>query len=246
MQLKGKVVIVTGGGRGIGKAACLLLAARGATVVVNYLSNHGAAESVVSDIRSTGGEAISLQADVRSQEQFSQLVASVKEAYGRIDGLVCNANMNFVAKPFAEMTWEDFSQKLNDELKAAFVTTKAVIPSMVEQKAGRIIYISSSLGKNPSPYMIAHGTAKGGLDSFSSYIAHEFGPQGVTANVVAPGLVQTDATAFMSDTDKQIISNFTPLSRIANPEDVAGAVAFLTGDDSRFVTGTYLPVTGGL
>ena len=94
--------------------------------------------------------------------------------------------------------------------------------------------------------MIAHGTAKGGLNTFSDYIAQEFGPQGISANVVAPGLVQTDVTAFLSEEEKQTISNFTPLRRVAEPDDIAGVISFLASDDSRFVTGSYTPVTGGL
>ncbi|GGD97213.1 SDR family NAD(P)-dependent oxidoreductase [Paenibacillus nasutitermitis] len=246
MNLEGKVAIVTGGARGIGRAASKLLAQRGAKVVVNYLNNQEAAEAVVSDIRTNGGEAIALRADVRDPGHVAKLVDTVLEAFGKIDILVCNANMSFTAKPFAEMNWEEFSQKLNDELKAAFVTTKSVIPSMIKQKFGRIIYVSSSLGKDPSPYMIAHGTAKGGLNTFSAYIAQEFGPQGISANVVAPGLVQTDATSFMSEQEKQTISSFTPLGRVAEPEDIAGVISFLASDDSRFVTGSYAPVTGGL
>lgn len=246
MNLQGKVVIVTGGARGIGSATSKLLAHRGAKVVVNYLKNQDAAEAVVSDIRSSGGEAIAHQADVRDSDQFAKLVDAVLKTFGRIDILVCNANMSFTAKPFTEMKWEEFSQKLNDELKAAFVTTKSVIPYMIEQKFGRIIYVSSSLGKDPSPYMIAHGTAKGGLNTFSDYIAQEFGPQGISANVVAPGLVQTDATAFLSDEEKRTISSFTPLRRLAEPDDIAGVISFLASDDSRFITGSYTPVTGGL
>ncbi|MFH5183697.1 SDR family NAD(P)-dependent oxidoreductase [Paenibacillus sp. TAB 01] len=246
MNLQGKVAIVTGGARGIGSAASKLLALRGAKVVVNYVHNHDAAQAVVDAIRTDGGEAISVQADIRDENQAAELIKKTKESFGgSIDILVNNANMSFATKPFAEMTWDEFSQKLNDELKSAFVMTKAVIPSMVEQKYGRIIYISSGLGKHPSPNMIAHGTAKGGIDTFALYIASEFGPQGITANVVAPGAVETDATAFMPDEMKQMISNFTPLRRMAQPHDVAGVISFLASDDSQFLTGTYTPVNGG-
>lgn len=246
MNLVDKVAIVTGGARGIGRSASILLAKRGAKVVVNYLMNTEAAESLVADIKSNGGEAVAFQGDVREEDQVLKLVSRVKEMYGRLDILVCNANMSFVAKPFVEMSWEEFSPKLNDELRAAFVTTKAVIPSMMQQKSGRLIYISSSLGKDPSPYMIAHGTAKGGLNTFAVYIAQELGPYGITANVVAPGLVRTDATAGMTEQELQMIGSFTPLGRVAEPDDVAGVISFLASDDARFVTGTYTPVTGGL
>lgn len=246
MSIQGKVAIVTGGSRGIGRAASLFLAERGAKVVVNYVANVTSAWEVVSEIEANGGEAIAWHADVRQEDSFTRLVDATVETFGRIDILVSNANMSFTAKPFAEISWDAFSHKMQDELKAAFVTTKAVTPIMTQQKYGRIIYISSSLGKDPSPYMIAHGTAKGALDTFARYIAQEFGSQGITANVVAPGLVRTDATAGMSEEEKQVIGNFTPLGRIAEPEDVAGVIAFLASDDAGFVTGTYTPVTGGL
>jgi len=245
-SLQGKVAIVTGGGRGIGAATAKLLAARGAKVVVNYFSNSASAEGVVSAIQAAGGEAIALQADVRDAAQVGKLVEGTKSAFGRIDILVSNANMNFAMKPFTAMSWDEFSQKLNDEMKAAFETTKAVVPTMIEQKYGRIIYISSGLGKNPSPNFIAHGTSKGALDSFSRYIAQELGPQGITANVVAPGLTETDATAHQPAEGKKFMASLTPLKRIAEPEDIASAVAFFASDDSKFMTGTYAPVNGGM
>ncbi|MBP1996905.1 SDR family oxidoreductase [Paenibacillus eucommiae] len=246
MSVKGKVAIITEGSEGIGRAASILLAQRGAKVVVQYVKDAAAAEAVVSVIRANGGQATALQADVREKDQVLRLVDAVNESFGRIDILVCNGNMTFEAKPFAELSWQEFSQKVDDELKSAFVMTKAVIPTMTGQQCGRIIYISNTFGKDPSPLMIAHGTAKGGLDSFSLYIAQEFGPYGISANVVAPGLMQMDVSPSWSEQEKRLISNFTPLGRVAVPEDVAGVIAFLASDDARFVTGTYTPVTGGL
>lgn len=244
-SLQGKVAIVTGGGRGIGAATAKLLASRGAKVVVNYFSNSESAEGVVSEIKAAGGDAIALQADVRDAAQISKLVEGATSTYGRIDILVSNANMSFAMKPFVAMSWEEFSEKLNDEMKAAFETTKAVVPTMIEQKYGRIIYISSGLGKNPGPNFIAHGTAKGALDSFSRYIAQELGQHGITANVVAPGLTETDATAHQPAEGKKYMAALTPLQRIAQPEDIASVVAFFASDESGFMTGTYAPVNGG-
>jgi 3-oxoacyl-[acyl-carrier protein] reductase len=246
MNLNGKVAIVTGGARGIGAATSKLLAQRGAKVVVNYLRNKEAAEEVLAAIHALGGEAVAFQADVRDEQEVDSLVHFAKDSYsGRIDILVNNANIPFVMMPFSEMTWNDFSQKLHEELKSAFLMTKAVIPSMSEQKYGRIIYISAGLGKHPDSSMIAHGTAKGAVDTFAKYIAHEFGPIGITANVVAPGATETDATDFLPEQVKQAISSFTPMRRIGKPQDIAGVIAFLASDDSQFVTGTYTPVDGG-
>nr|WP_248931072.1 SDR family oxidoreductase [Paenibacillus hamazuiensis] len=249
MTLQGKIAIVTGAARGIGRAAAKSLARQGAKVVVNYVSNQEAAEQVVADIRSAGGEAVAVRADVRDEGQMANLVEQTKSAFGgRIDILVCNANMHFVTKPFAEMSWDEFAQKLNDELKAAFVTTKAIIPTMTEQKYGRIIYTSSGSGKHPTPNFIAHGTAKAGLDSFVRFIASEYGPHGITANVVAPGLTETEASANTQGIEhiKKAIVGITPLGRVAQPEDIADVIAFFASDASRFVTGAYTPVNGGM
>ncbi|NBD24885.1 SDR family oxidoreductase [Paenibacillus glycinis] len=246
MNLHGKAAIVTGGARGIGSATSKLLARRGTKVVVNYVSNRDAAQATVDAIRADGGEAIPVRADIRDANQVAELIRQTTEAFGgRIDIVVNNANLPFVTKPFVETTWEEFAQKLNDELQAAFVMTQAVIPFMTEQRYRRIVYVSSGAGKHIAPNMIAHGTAKGGLDTFANYIASEFGPFGITSNVVAPGVVETDATAFMPEETKQAISNFTPLRRMARPEDVARVISFLASDDSQFATGTYTPVNGG-
>ncbi|MDQ6421987.1 SDR family oxidoreductase [Paenibacillus sp. LHD-117] len=246
MSLHGKVTIVTGGARGIGRATCIQLARQGAKVVVNDFESDVAAESIVAEIIADGGEAISIQADVRSAEQVGKLVETVKNTFGRVDVLVCTANMGVHATTFAELPWEQFERQLTDELKAAFIPTKAVIPTMMAQQFGRIVYLSSTEGRDPSPQYIAFGTGKGGLDTFARYIAQEFGPYGVSANVVAPGFVRSDDPLMISEEEGRVVGSFTPLRRIAEPEDVAGVISFLAGDDARFLTGTYTPVTGGL
>lgn len=246
MSLHGKVTIVTGGARGIGRATCLQLARQGAKVVVTDFECGLAAESVVSEIIADGGEAMSIHADVRSAAEMGRLAETVKNAFGRIDVLVCTANTGVKAATFAELSWEPFERQLTDELKAAFEPTKAVIPAMTTQQSGRIVYLSSTESKDPTPRHIAFGTAKGGLDAFARYIAQEFGPYGISANVVAPGFVRSDEPFMISEEESRVVGSFTPLGRIAEPEDVAGVIAFLAGDDSRFLTGTYTPVTGGL
>lgn len=246
MNLNGKIAIVTGGSRGIGAATSKLLAQRGANVVVNYLNNEAAATSVVADIRTKGGEAATFRADVREKQAVDSLVQFANATFGaHVDILVNNANIPFQFSPFTEASWEDFARKVNGELKAAFLLTKAVLPSMVAQHAGRIIYLSAGPGKYPMDGLIAHGTAKGALDTFAGYIAHEFGPLGITVNVIAPSLTETDATAFLPEQVKQTFRNFTPLRRMGQPDDVARVIAFLASDDSRFLTGTYTPVDGG-
>lgn len=245
-RLSGKVAIVTGAVGAIGRAVCIQLAGQGAKVVVSDDGHPAAAEAVAAGIVAGGGVAAAMPADVQSAEQMAELAAAVKDTFGRIDVLVCNAGPAVKETAFAEISWEQFERQLTGELKAAFEPTKAVLPVMAEQQSGRIVYLSRSEGKDPTPGHIAFGTAKGGLDSFARYIAQEFGPLGVAANVVAPGFVRSDDRQPVSEEESRVIGGFTPLRRIAEPEDVAEVVAFLAGDGARFLTGTYTPVTGGL
>lgn len=246
MFLEDKVALVTGASRGIGAATAKELAVRGASVVVNYFQNAEAAEKVVAVIKNFGGKAIAIQADVRDTEQVQRLVKETKEAFGRIDIAVNNANINFAFKSISEMTWEEFAQKLNEEVRSAFDLTKAVAPIMQQQQYGKLIYLSSSLEKAPTYGFVAHGTAKGAIVSFTKYVAQEFAPFGITANAVLPGMVETDATAYTPQEFKQQIIGVTPLGRLAQPEDVAKVIAFLASNDSAFVTGTSVDVNGGI
>ncbi|WP_251344409.1 SDR family NAD(P)-dependent oxidoreductase [Haloplanus halophilus] len=240
-----RVALVTGSSRGIGAETVKLLADRGAKVVINYRSSETEAHAVAEEIRDAGGEALVAQADVRDEDAVERMVEGVLDQWGRIDVLVNNANMPFAVEPFESMSWDEFSSKLDAELKAAFTVSKAVLPHMVEQEYGRLVYVSSGAGESPTPGFIAHGTAKGGLDTFAKYIAQEYGPHGITANVVAPGLVETDATADRIDEVREHVASQTPMDRVAQPEDVAHAIAALSGKDAQFVTGTYTPVNGG-
>ncbi|HJV47088.1 MAG TPA: SDR family oxidoreductase [Bacillota bacterium] len=243
--MKGKVAIVTGSSRGIGAATAKILSQRGAKVVVNYARSAASAEEVVASIRENGGEAIAIQADARNMEQMSSMVEEAVKTYGTVDIMVHNAGMSFAHKSFEEMTWEEFIQKTNDELQAAFVSTKAVLTYMKKQNYGKLVYVSSGLSNQPGPNFIAHGTSKGALNSFVRYIAQELGNQGITANVVSPGLTETDATASIPEEFKQKQGAFLPLGRIGQPEDIAKAIAFYASDDSVYITGSYLPVSGG-
>jgi 3-oxoacyl-[acyl-carrier protein] reductase len=246
MNLNGKVAFVSGGARGIGAAAALMLAKQGAMVAVNYIQQVDSAQVIVDRIRNAGGKAELAKADVRDAEQVNKAVAHIQTTLGDIDILVSNAHMSFVMKPLMDMQWEEFAQKLNDEMKANFTLTQAILPRMVARQYGRIIYISSNAADVPLPYMGAHGTAKAALNAFSRYVALENAPYGVTANVVSPGLVQTDASSVTPEAVKQQIAAMTPLQRVAVPDDVSGAIAFLASEESRFLTGTCTNVNGGI
>jgi 3-oxoacyl-[acyl-carrier protein] reductase len=246
MLMKEKVALVTGGSRGIGAATAKLLARHGAAVAVNYFRSAKAARKVVSEIVAAGGTALAVRADVRNMNQVEAMARTAAAKLGPIDTLVLNASISFPVVPFLKFPWEDFQAKLLGEMKAAFFCCKAVVPSMVERKNGCIIGISSGLSRVPGEGFCAHSTAKSGLDAFLKSLALELGPKGIRVNVVAPGLTQTDSTAFLSQKEKDASAQMTPLKRIGLPEDVAGAVLFLASGEARFISGTYLPVSGGI
>lgn len=246
MLLKGRVVVITGASRGIGAATARLLARHGAAVGVNYFQSEEKARKVVADIQAEGGRAVTLKADVRDRAQVDAMAREAAKQLGAVDTLVVNASISFPIVPFLEYKWEDFEAKLAGELKAAFFCCKAFVPPMVERKTGCVIGISSGLSRHPGNGFCAHSTAKSALDSFMKSLAFELGPKGIRVNVVAPGLTDTDATAFQPKEEKEYVARMTPLKRIGLPEDVAGAVLFIASDEARFISGTYLPVSGGI
>lgn len=244
--MKGKIALVTGASRGIGSATAKLLAAEGAQVAVNWFRSEGDAASVVAEIAEAGGRAVAVRADVRDGEQVRSMVAEVERALGPIDLLVSNAAIGFPVKPLTMFSWDEFESKLTGELKSIFYSCQAVLPGMIERKSGSIIAISSTLSRHAEPGFIAHSTAKAGLDAFVRSLAVEAGPFGIRVNAVAPGLTLTDATAWLPAEQKAMIAEMTPLRRVACPEDVAGVVLAVASGHSRFMTGCYIPVSGGL
>ncbi|MAX66934.1 MAG: SDR family oxidoreductase [Bacteriovoracaceae bacterium] len=240
-----KNALITGGARGIGAAIAKELAANGDRVFINYVKSSQAAADLVDEIKKNKGEAYAIQADVRADAQIEAMFGKIEADFGGVDILVSNANMSFTPKPFLEQTWEEFSQKLNDEVHASYMTAKFAAKSMQQKNYGRLIFISSTLSESPAPTFIAHGTAKGALDSLNKYLAVELGALGITSNIVAPGLVLTDATKQAPDEFKEYIRSMTPTQKIAIPEDVANIVGFLASQKSSHITGTYIPVCGG-
>jgi 3-oxoacyl-[acyl-carrier protein] reductase len=243
--LRDQVAIVTGSSRGIGAESAKLLAANGARVAVNYRASRERAEQVLAEIRLKGGEGICVQADVTVREQVDALVREVQEKLGPVDILVNNAAISFPMTPFTECRWEDFERKIVQEMQAVFFPCQAVLPGMVQRGRGSIVNVSSGLSRSPGVGYSSHSAAKSALDALSKSLAMELGPAGIRVNVVAPGLTDTDATAFVPEQVREMIAGHTPLRRIGRPEDVAGAVLFCCVDWSRFVTGAYLPVSGG-
>ncbi|WP_406638016.1 SDR family NAD(P)-dependent oxidoreductase [Amycolatopsis sp. WGS_07] len=241
-----RVAVVTGAARGIGRAIAERLAARGDRVVINYLTSKEAADEAVTAITAAGGEAIAVSADIRNEEGATALVAATVEAYGRVDALVCNANVGLAQGSVAEIPWETFAAKVNDELAAAFHPTRAVWQHMTDQGYGRIVYLGAEASKGPvGADVVAHAAAKSALISYAKFTAREGAPQGVVANVVSPGLTRTDALGeappdWFSAFEKRI-----PAGRAAEPTDVAAMVAFFTSEEAGYIAGTVVSVNGG-
>lgn len=245
MLMRNRVVLITGASRGIGAATAKLMAAQGASVAVNYFQSGEAAERLVQQILAEGGRAMAVRADVRDQAQVNTMVKDVEQKLGSVDTLVNNASIGFPVVPFTEFAWQDFEAKLLGELRAAFFCCKAVVPAMIQKQRGCIIAVSSGLSRQPGPGFVAHSTAKSGLDAFAKSLALELGPYGIRVNVVAPGLTETDAVAWMPKDHKEKMAAHTPLRRVGQPDDVAGVILALAANETSFVTGVYVPVCGG-
>ena len=245
MLLDGKVALVTGGSRGIGRAIALRLAEEGAKVAINYAGNVKAAEEVKAAIEEKGGKAILVQADVSDSEAAEGMVASVVEAFGTVDILVNNAGITRDAI-FARMKEEDFNAVINTNLKGVFHCTKAVTKLMMKQRSGRIVNMASVVGVTGNAGQANYSAAKAGVIGFTKSVARELAGRGITVNSVSPGFIETDMTAVLSDKVKEAMTEEIPLKRAGKPEDVANAVLFLASDNAAYITGQVLHVDGGM
>lgn len=242
-----RVAVITGASRGIGAATASVLAERGFRVVVNHRASAAQAEEVAAAITEAGGEAVAIRADVTVAADVAAMFTETEQRWGGVDVLVHNALIPFDVTSFTNLTWEQLGGKLSAELHAAFLITKAVVPSMISRGYGRLIYLSTGLSRRPRDGMITLGTAKAALDQFVRYVALELAPHGITANLVAPATVdETTVTEQLTPDQVQHLGATNPMGRLVRPGEVAKTVAFLAGEDSGFTTGHYLPVNGGL
>lgn len=252
MLLDNKVALVTGSSRGIGAAIARALAAHGCAVGVNYYQSEDAAHALVRQIQAEGGRALPLQADVRDGDAVRAAADRLAEVFGGLHVLVNSALHNYRFDPtnnpsFSEMTWEGYQDQVDGTLKAAYHTSRAAIPHFRSCGGGRIVNILTNLITFPVVQYHAYTTAKSAMLGFSRNLAAELGPENITVNMIAGGLIMTTAASEPTTPDVQeIVRGSTPLRRLGTPEDVGQAVVAFASDLLGFATGQYLALDGGL
>jgi 3-oxoacyl-[acyl-carrier protein] reductase len=246
LGLAGKVAIVTGGSRGIGKAIVALLSSLGTKVVVNYVRDEDAATATAAMARDNGAEAVAIQADVSQLNDAERLVSGTLERFGRIDFLICNAGIWEGARveSIAEELW---NKTIDINLKGTWSVCRAAVPAMKQQKSGRIVIISSTAGQRGEANVSNYAASKGGQIAFMKSLSTELGPFGINVNCVAPGWVETDMTTDVLNDAASLesIQKEIPKGRVATPEDIAGPVAFLCSAWADHITGDVVSVNGG-
>ena len=245
MSLEGKVALVTGGSRGIGRAICLRLAAMGVVVYVNYVSRSATAEETRQFILQAGGKAEIIGFDVASGDAVQEACKKIITEAGSIDLLINNAGItrDGLMARMKESEWDDV---VNTNLKGAFLCAKAATRSMMKKKWGRIINIASVSGVAGNPGQVNYSAAKAGLIGLTKAMAREYASRNITVNSIAPGYIETEMTSLLEENTRQQIKSEIPLAAFGTPEDIAGAVAYLVSEDGRYITGQTLHVNGGM
>ena len=244
-MLEGKVALITGAGRGIGRAIAVKLAANGAKVIINYNGSEAKAQETAKQIEEAGGEAWTVKCDVSDFAACGELARNVIERYGRIDILVNNAGVTRDGL-IMRMSEEDYDKVLDTNLKGAFNTIRHLSPNFLKQRSGKIINISSVSGVLGNAGQANYSASKAGLIGLTKSVARELAGRGICVNAVAPGFIETDMTGAMSDKAKEAVIGSIPMKRTGHAEDIAEAVAFLADESSDYITGQVLCVDGGM
>ena len=244
-MLRGKIAVITGAGRGIGRAIALQFAGYGAKVVVNYRNSIAQVEELLAEIKNAGGEAIAVRADVSLEEEAKALLDGAVEQYGRVDILVNNAGItrdNLLMR----MSEEEFDSVMNINLKGTFFCLKYAAAIMLKQRSGKIINISSVVGVTGNAGQTNYAASKAGVIGMTKSAARELASRGITVNAVAPGFIRTDMTEVLPDKVKEANIANIPLRRFGTAQEVAGAVSFLASEAANYITGQVLQVDGGM
>jgi 3-oxoacyl-(acyl-carrier-protein) reductase len=245
MLLKGKVALVTGASRGIGRAIALAFAREGASVVVNYAGSQERAEATAGEIRELGQKALVCQCNVTREADVQAMIKSATETFRHLDIVVNNAGITRDGL-LMRIKEEDWDAVLDTNLKGVFLVTKAVLRPMMRQRSGRIINIASVVGILGNAGQANYSAAKAGVIGLTKTTAREVASRGITVNAVAPGFITTEMTAGLPDQVKNQMKSQIPLQRLGTPEDVAAVVRFLASDNSSYMTGQILSVDGGM
>ena len=245
MNLENKVALVTGGGRGIGREICLTLAAQGAAVAINYSGSEAAALEVRQIIEENGGRAATFRTNVADYAQVETMLAEVEKTFGTPDILINNAGItrdNLILR----MSAEDFAEVLSVNVQGTFNCTKAVIRGMMKKRSGRIVNIASIIGIIGNAGQANYAASKAGIIALTKSTAREIATRGITVNAIAPGFIETDMTAALTDEVRDTMLAQIPQKRLGAPSDIAHTVAFLCSDAAAYITGQVLAVDGGM
>ena len=244
-NLKGKVALITGGSRGIGKSISKRLASQGATVVINYIQNETAAENTKKEIEESGGQVFTSKFDVADFDAVHEEVDKIIEKLGGLHILINNAGITKDTL-LMRMKEEDWDNVISINLKGVFNCTKAVTRNMFKQREGRIVNLTSVVGEMGNAGQTNYAASKAGIIGFTKACAREMASRGITVNAVSPGFIKTDITDELTEELKKDYISRIPLNRFGTPEDIAGAVAFLVSDDAAYITGEVFRVNGGI
>lgn len=244
-RLDGKIALVTGGSRGIGRACCEVLAEQGATVVVNYVRGEAAAREVADGIVAKGGKAEIVGFDVADTKATETAIEEIIKKHGKLDVLIANAGIA-IDGLLLRLKDEDLDKLWTTNVRGALVCARAAMKSMMRSKAGRVVFLSSVVGEMGNAGQTGYAATKAAIIGAAKSIAREYASRNITVNVVAPGFIDTDMTSGMTETQKEQLLKVVPLGRTGSARDVAAACAYLSSDDAAYVTGQVLRVNGGM